>query len=338
MSEGIDGTLSVEDMRLIVAIGDVFAERRGEGLSLDELGERLKRRGFRVGNGMSREIDDLETKLGGPKSRRNTLLNRRKNGSRLTRMGETICHQLRVLLKGLEEIHTGVCGGRTIIRIGLTNSLTTNFFPRVLRESAFLDTFRDVDLEFVEGEPHELVGLLQSRVDFAVGPKDVTNGADSIPLCEWKRVLLYSRHHKYRHDFSGRVTTVTLREWLRDENVIVPASLIIPRLDDFLRPMVSGRLMIVPQAAVRRMWVERGLGVAISHEEKRVRPNPDDPIGTIDLSEELGTTEMHLYLRPVHRLSPPAQFLVDAIVSTFRSDRPQCESDTTPFAASTVDQ
>ena len=78
--------------------------------------------------------------------------------------------------------------------------------------------------------------------------------------------------------------------------------------------------MIIPQAAVRRSWVERGLGMAISYEEKRAVVRTDDPIGTIDLSPVLGTTEMHLYQRPGTELSAPAAFLVDAITRIFNRE------------------
>ena len=62
----------------------------------------------------------------------------------------------------------------------------------------------NVDLEIVEGEPHELVGLWQTRVDFAVGPKDVNNGFLSKPLFRCKRVLLYSRNVQYKKTSPGR--------------------------------------------------------------------------------------------------------------------------------------
>jgi DNA-binding transcriptional LysR family regulator len=270
---------------------------------------------------MSREIDDLETKLGGKQARRKMLLTRKKNGSQLTRAGQQICQEVRGVLARLGELQITVSSGRSMVRIGLTNTLATNFFPRVLAETTFLADFPKVDLEIVEGEPHELVGLLNSRVDFAVGPKDVNNGFASRPLCEWRRVLLYSRHVSYQHDFSRTPSAATLREWIREENLMVPAPLIIPKLSQFLKPMTTGRILIVPQAAVRRHWVERGLGLAISYEEKRRVLSLTDPIGTIDLSQELGTTEMHLYQRPGMQLSEPAAFLVDAVTAIFNREQ-----------------
>ena len=98
---------------------------------------------------------------------------------------------------------------------------------------------------------------------------------------------------------------------------MIPSHLIIPKLSRFLKPMLAGRIIIVPQAAVRRLWVERGLGIAISYEEKRRMSNANDPVGTIDLSKTLGTTEMHLYKRTDAELSEAAAFLVQAVTTIF---------------------
>ncbi|MCA9013501.1 MAG: LysR family transcriptional regulator, partial [Planctomycetaceae bacterium] len=245
------------------------------------------------------------------------LLSRKKNGSQLTPAGQQIYQQICGILAGFSELKLAVSSGRSIVRIGLTNTLATNLFPRVLTESSFLRDFPKVDLEIIEGEPHELVGMLQSRVDFAVGPKDISNGIESRPLCEWKRVLLYSRRTTYRHDFSQTASIETIREWIREENLMIPSHLIIPKLSRFLKPMLAGRIIIVPQAAVRRLWVERGLGIAISYEEKRRMSNANDPVGTIDLSKTLGTTEMHLYKRTDAELSEAANFLVQAVTTIF---------------------
>lgn len=65
----IDGSLTVSDLRQIVSIGEIFEEHVGKPMTLDELGEKLKMRGFKRGNRMSREIEDLETKLSGKRAR-----------------------------------------------------------------------------------------------------------------------------------------------------------------------------------------------------------------------------------------------------------------------------
>jgi DNA-binding transcriptional LysR family regulator len=316
----ISGSLTFEEMRLLAAINEVFNENHGKSMSLDELGEALKTRGFKVGKGMVRVIDDLEFKLGGKSAVRKMLLSRKKNGSQMTSAGRQMHQQVRGVLASFDELQLTVDSGRSLVRIGLTNTLATNLFPRVLTETSFFKAFPKVDLEIVEGEPHELVGMLQSRVDFAVGPKDVNNGFESRPLCEWKRVLLYSRNVKYHHDFSMTASVETIREWIREENLMIPAPLIIPKLSQFLRPMSSGRIIIVPQAAVRRLWVERGLGIAVSYEEKRRLSSPTDSIGTIDLSKVLGTTEMHLYQRSDAELSEAAAFLVEAVTTIFKRE------------------
>jgi hypothetical protein len=59
----IKGSLTVDEMRLIVAIGEIVQENYGAPMGLDELGEKLQARGFKVGKGMVRVIDDLEIKL-----------------------------------------------------------------------------------------------------------------------------------------------------------------------------------------------------------------------------------------------------------------------------------
>ncbi len=317
----INGSLTVDDMRLIVALGEIFDEAPGRPISLTEIASRLKGRNFAVGNGMTRELNDLETKLGGKQNCGKILLNRQKRGSTLTRAGLDIVQQMRIVLQNLGELQTSVDSGRSVVRIGLTNSLATNMFPRVLKESSFLTNFPNVDLDIVEGDPHELVGLLQTRVDFAVGPKDVNNGFHSKALCRWRRVLLYSRKVSYKNDFSRQVSISTLQEWLRHETVLIPAPRIIPQVDSFLKPMLTGRRVIVPQAALRRIWVERGIGLAISYEEKRGSIIPNDPIGSIDLSSELGTTEMHLYQRQDQKMSAAAAALMEAVYSIFSREQ-----------------
>lgn len=317
----IDGSLTVDDMRLIFAIGKIFELNHDSPIGLDDLGEKLKSEGFKVGHGMSREVDILESKLAGSSAKGKMLLDRKRRGSQLTASGKQIVEQVYALLNKLDDLQSTVSSRRTMVRIGLTNTLATNFFPRVLEETAFFDEFQGVDIEVAEGERHELGGLLHSRVDFAVGPKDVNNGFQSSSLSEWKRVLLFNRKKTYRHDYSKQASLQTIREWIRDERLMIPAALIISKLGQFLKPMTaSGSLMIIPQAAVRRNWVERGLGIAISYEEKRSVLSVDDPLGTIDLSPVLGTTEMHLYQRPGAELSKPAAFLVDAITRIFNRE------------------
>jgi DNA-binding transcriptional LysR family regulator len=94
----------------------------------------------------------------------------------------------------------------------------------------------------------------------------------------------------------------------------------MPELDAFLLPMSKGHKIVVPQAAVRRNWVERGMGIAVTHEEPG-RLMHDDVIGTIDLSATLGETELMFYFRKRHDLTPAAKYLVDAIRLEFSDGR-----------------
>ena len=310
-------SLSIAEIKFFVALCEVFDAHGGGPLNFDELTERLRDRGFAVGNGLSRELDDLEIKFGGPKAKGALLVDRRKGGSILRPQALELFVQLRKWLEDLTKIQNDQAGIRRSIAIGMTNSLTTQLLPRVLQESGFFSKYPDADVTVVEGEPHELVSMLTSRVDFALGPRDASNGCRSEFLCEWRRVLLYNKKVQYRNKFSPSTGMDRLRDWMRDETLLVPARRIIPELDSFLKPMRKGNKIILPQAAVRRSWVQEGLGIAIAHEEKRGEPPPASDIGSIDLSSELGTSRMYFFFRKTLSLSPAAQFLVDAIAATY---------------------
>lgn len=306
-------SLSIAEIKFFVALCEVFDADGGGPLNFDELTERLRDRGFAVGNGLSRELDDLEIKLGGARAKGKLLVDRRKGGSVLRPQALELFVQFRKLLEDLAEIQSDQEGIRPAVAIGMTNSLTTHLLPRVLQESGFFQKYPDADVTVVEGEPHELVSMLTSRVDFALGPRDASNGCRAEFLCEWRRVLLYNTTVRYKNPFSPSVGIDRLRDWMRDETLLVPARRIIPELDGFLKPMRKGNKIILPQAAVRRSWVQEGLGIAIAHEEKRGEPPPASDLGSIDLSSELSTSRMYFFFRKTPSLSPAAQFLVDAI-------------------------
>ncbi|MCA9013457.1 MAG: hypothetical protein KDB01_27090, partial [Planctomycetaceae bacterium] len=61
----VSSSLNVGEMHLLKAIIEILNQNLGKPMILDELGEELKTRGFKVGKGMVRVIDDLEFKLGG---------------------------------------------------------------------------------------------------------------------------------------------------------------------------------------------------------------------------------------------------------------------------------
>ena len=312
-----DDSLSIAEMKFLVALCEVFDAHGGGPLNFDEVTEQLKDRGFAVGNGLSRELDDLEIKLGGQQARGMLLVDRRKGGSILRPRALELFVQFRKLLEDLAEIQNDQEGIRPAVAIGMTNSLTTHLLPRVLQESGFFTKYPNADVTIVEGEPHELVSMLTSRVDFALGPRDASNGCRSEFLCEWRRVLLHNTTVRYRNPFSPSVGVDRLREWMRDETLLVPARRIIPELDGFLKPMRKGNKIVLPQAAVRRSWVQEGLGIAIAHEEKLGAAPPASDIGSIDLSSQLGTTQMYFFFRKTPSLSPAAQFLVDVIGRTY---------------------
>lgn len=318
----IKNDLTVSDMKMMIAIGDLFAAHPNKGISLQDMQAQLKEKGFPVGNGMSRELDDIESKIGGPESCGSLLLVRSKRGSKLTPRGLQIVNQFREVVERLNQIDETVASPRTVVRIGLTNSLATNLFPRVLKETEFLKEHPEVDLEIVEAEPHELVNLLRDHVDFAVGPQEANNGFKSELLCVWKRVLLYNRTVTYSNRFHSSVDVETLREWLRHEVVLTPATPVIPKIHSFLKSMKkTGRRIVVPQAALRRRWVELGIGLAISYEEAYPGDSGvNDVISSIDLSKVLGTTAMHLYFDEKRKMSDAAKALKASINRLFNQN------------------
>jgi DNA-binding transcriptional LysR family regulator len=313
----IKGTLTVAEMRFFLVLCQIYDAHEGASMSQDDIEAILRARKIPVGNGLGRELDDLETKLGGQK--RKYLVDRKRNASRLLPAGREVRQRFTEVLAKLEEIQPA--SNRQLVRVGMTNSMTTNLLPRVLQESSFLRDYPAVDIEVVEGEPHELGGFLQSEADFALGPRDVTNGYSSEPLCEWDRVLLINKKVSYKHDLRRAPSIRTLCDWLSEEMLLVPAPRIMPELSRYLKPVTTGRRLLIPQAAVRRNWVERGLGVAISHDETRAAVNGEDPVETINLTKELGTTQMNLYFQIDKELSPPAKALADEIRKIFGEEQ-----------------
>lgn len=316
-------SLTIGEMRLLVAIGDALIEHGGQ-MPLKDLERQMKGLGFPLGNGLSRERDKIEAKICGEDSTSPPpLFIKNRNKTQLSPAGQEVVRQLRAMLLSFSQMQSTVLNKRHLLRVGLTNSLAINMFPRVLKESKFIEKYPDVDIEVIEGEPHEMVSLLQSGLDFAVCPKTVNNGFESWPLCEWRRVLLYSRNQKYQHEYHPQLSIQTVKEYLRHETLLLPAARIIPELESFLKPMHSGRRITVPQASLRRIWVEHGIGLAISYEEKRGSSDGmrgHDPIGMIDLSSVLGTTQMHLYCRSEISAADHAKDLMKAIRTIYHSD------------------
>lgn len=63
------------------------------------------------------------------------------------------------------------------------------------------------------------------------------------------------------------------------------------------------------------------MGLAISYEEKRGVISAGEPISPIALSSEVGTAEMHSYLRQDQKMQGAAEFLMDAVYATFSHER-----------------
>lgn len=317
-------SLTIGEMRLYDQIAAELIMAGGT-MPLKELEVILRGKGFKLGIGLCRERDKIERKICGNNPQAPKLFLKIRNKTQLTTAGLEVARHIRSWLDSFSQLQSTMLNKRSLLRVGLTNSLAINMFPRVLIASQFMKHYPDVDIEVVEGEPHEMVSLLQSGLDFAVCPKTVNNGFDSFPLCEWRSVLLYSRNLTYRHEYNTQIPVSTVQQWLRDETLLLPAAGIIPELESFLKPMKSGCRITVPQASLRRLWVERGIGLAISYEEKV--PTGDvllasQSLGMIDLSSVLGMTQMHLYCRSEASAAPYAKTLMDAIRSMYQKENP----------------
>lgn len=318
----IDGALTIADMRMLVALKAIYKAHGNAPLNYKQLKKELLDRGVPAGNGIGREVDDLEKKLGCSREKGRLILNRGKKGSTLTETGLTIATRCEAMIEQMEQLGEELAVGRRTLRFGVTNAITTNMLPSVFQDPAFYALVGNTDFEIVDGESYELVTTLLSHVEFAIGSRDVIPAdCDAESLCRRKRVLLYNPQVKYKHDFSKPGTIFSLREWIRQETLLVPTTRVIPELETFLKPMTSGRKIILPIASLRRSWVERGVGVAISHEEKCPDLNNSDRIRTIDLSAELGESELMLFFRKKHELSPAAQCLVNLIRTLFGEQR-----------------
>ncbi|MFV0446029.1 MAG: LysR family transcriptional regulator substrate-binding protein [Planctomycetaceae bacterium] len=306
--------LSVADMRLIVDIRDVLKAFGDAAPKLAKLQTALQERKHTLGNGMGRELSDLEEKLGGVTAKGSLLVDRRKTGAVMWPKGLEIAAKCEQILKLVDEMQAQAADGRQTLRLGVTNAVTTNMLPQIFLDSQFLSALPNIDFEIVDGESWELVTTLFTSLEFAIGSRDVIPGdcrAES--LCWRKRVLLYSPQARYEHDYSQRVSCECLRDWLRSETLIVPDERVIPELKTFLHPMTTGHKIKLTNAAARRTWVERKVGLAISHEEKSPDLNDGDRIRTFDLSEVLGETELMLFFHKNRKLSPAAELLVKMI-------------------------
>jgi len=339
---------SCRDQRLVVALHDVFLANGGQAMSYRELHDELQRRGVKVPkSGLGRTLDGVERRLAGESAVGRLLLHRtRSSGSRPTEQLARLAADCRAYLDRLGESRRRIDSGRELLRIGSIHAATTNMIPRLLMESGFHERFPKVDVRLIVGAPQELVGLMLPRFDFGISSEcQPGRGCECETVAQRKRVLLYNYEHTYRQNFwdleqqmlrvqsdeeRGRLM-LRLQAWLRDEAVIVPEDEIIPRMREFLKPPHLGRIDVVPNAATRRIWVQRRMGVALSHEERPPQPHsagshappgPHDQVREIDLSSELGSTRIMLIRRRNHALSPAARFLIAEFLRIFREVDP----------------
>lgn len=321
----ISSDLAIRDVQFLLSLRDILKDD-ARVVHFKELEADLKERGFSTGKGLTRELDQLEVKLGGVQAKRKLLVDRSKSGVRLTPNGWEICREFEQILRAIENrVETRIETLRQRVNIGLTNSLTTNLLPRVLKECpTFLTEHSTTDLKVVEGAPEELGRYVEAgRVHFALGPRDrEPRGCILEFLCEWKRVLLFNGQIEYKHNFRKVPSLAALKAWISQETLLIPPRNVMPELEEyFLVPQSTGRRIKLPQASLRRAWVEKGLGIAISHEEQNVFHRADDLIQSIDLTEALGTTKMYFYFPRKDEsrlpLPEPAESLVHAIKQVF---------------------
>ena len=106
---------------------------------------------------ISRQIRDLEDALG------SSLFIRRRTGVFPTQAGETFVQRARCALTQIEYAVRDVgvigCGGNGIVRIGLFPSVATGFVAELI--SRFGEHHSEVQLEFVEGGPIELIPAIR---------------------------------------------------------------------------------------------------------------------------------------------------------------------------------
>lgn len=333
----IDASLTLGEMRalrdILQIVGDgrfQFAELKSK---LSEMGHSLK------GGSLSKWFARIEEAIGGTEAVGKLLVERHHTGSSLTPEGKEVCAALRECLSDLDERIAPLCKNvRQRIRIGLTNSLTSNLLPRVLTEDQqfrkYLSENSRIDVKVVEGEPDELERHVETGwVDFAIAPKAASGDAQRIPFHELKRVLIFNPNGPgmgklIRFATGNNLNSDEIRQLkkcLAEVTVLIPPRRVMPKLQEkFLPRPTDGRQIKLPQASLRRAWAKLGLGAAITHEELFSHESTDELI-SIDLSDqkEIGTTKLWFYFKDdVQSLCKPARMLVEAIQRVFPRPSP----------------
>ncbi len=216
------------------------------------------------------------------------------------------------LLGLLDELKTSPPAARTVVRVGATDFGLHYLVPKVM--AVFLAANPDVDVEFVEGEHWELVGMVRSeRVDFAVGPEALSApGVCPDLLFEMPRALLVPRDFRlleaWQRGWPGNVDEVLAS--LVDKTVCLLTE--EHNLDFFHQEIVppperGGRRITLPSYPHIRSLVRRGLAFALGHAgyetESRMSalalsdPDELEEPAELELPERFGTTPMYLYFR-----------------------------------------
>jgi DNA-binding transcriptional LysR family regulator len=147
-------------------------------------------------SGISRMIGDLEKEWGV------TLLERGRNGIRLTPDGEKllpqargICEDYRRLRTQVDEL-TGLRSGT--IRIGTFSSVATHWLPNIIRE--YRRAYPDIEYEILLGDYDEIENwVADGRVDCGFLREPVGHGLETMPMARDRLMAVIPENHPLAH-------------------------------------------------------------------------------------------------------------------------------------------
>ncbi len=326
--------LKLGDLEVYRTLYRIF-EEHPHGLSLVDLSIALNNLGVHPTKNITQWLRKHAEKIGLA-----SLLDSTQEPSTLTVPARTVCMKIAAWLDEVDDfIKTGAGreGVRRRVRIGMTNSLTSNLLPAIMRKSAFLDlkSMSRVDLKVVDGEPFELERFVQTGwTSFAIAPGAPPQElCEFEPLCKLDRVLIFNPQATYPSDDiknqlvrwskNGCDSIPELQAVLQELTVIIPPRSVMPQLEERILPTpTTGRRVKLPQAAQRRSWVRQGFGVAFAHQDifGESALFPADSISEIRLPEILKPTELCLYLPKAQNvkdgINSATTFLIEAIRKT----------------------
>lgn len=317
-----ESLLSLYDMRLLCEIVKLLNTPQ----SLDKVQLALERKGYKKFDDLSREIIRLEKKM---KVKHGLIVEAHgAQGSSATPMGRDIANALEELrLQYRTSVESIFPARRPRVVVGMTNWVTTYLMTGVLTKTDFFAKNPKTDLKILEGEAEDLQVMLKEHdIDFAIAPASGRLlGVIEWPLCRLRRVLKFRRDSQdfaRLMDLSGdeAVREKQVLAALQDLIVLVPLRRVMPDIEAWLPKPDRGRIIKLPQAAIRQEWARRGLGVAIVHED-RTDVGHHEEMASVLLPETIGWTELCFYFRGrnEHRdeLTPQAESLVAAIQKTY---------------------